>query len=73
LGREIHEQRDYSEKVAEKIDEEIASFIRQGEDKASIIIEKHRDYLEKIVAVLLKQEVIEKTEFENIVGAKVLS
>lgn len=73
LGREIHEQRDYSEKVAEKIDEEIASFIRQGEAKALQIIDKHKDSLEKIVAALLAKETIERTAFEEIVGAKPLA
>jgi cell division protease FtsH len=70
LGREIHEQRDYSEKVAEKIDEEIAGFIKQGEAKAQLIIDEQRKYLEKIVATLLEKETIEKDEFEKIVGPK---
>ncbi len=70
LGREIHEQRNYSEKIAEKIDEEIFNFIQQAKDKANLIITDHREALEKIVAVLLKQETIEKTEFESIVGPK---
>jgi len=70
LGREIHEQRDYSEKIAEKIDEEISSFIKQGEAKAADIINKEKKQLEKIVAVLLEKETIEKDEFEAIVGPK---
>ncbi len=73
LGREIHEQRDYSEKVAEKIDEEIAGFIKQGGHKASEIISSQKDSLEKIVAALLVKETIEKTEFEAIVGPKPLA
>jgi len=70
LGREIHEQRDYSESVAEKIDTEISGFIAQGEVKASEIINKEKAQLEKIVAVLLEKETIEKAEFEAIVGPK---
>ncbi len=70
LGREIHEQRDYSEKVAEKIDEEISGFMAQGEAKASAIINKEKASLEKIVAVLMAKETIEKEEFESIVGPK---
>jgi cell division protease FtsH len=70
LGREIHEQRDYSEKIAERIDEEISSFIKQGEAKAAEIISKEKAQLEKIVAVLLEKETIEKAEFEAIVGPK---
>jgi len=70
LGREIHEQRNYSEKVAERIDEEISGFIMQGEVKAVAIINEQKEALEKIVAVLLDKETIEREEFEEIVGAK---
>ncbi len=70
LGREIHEQRDYSEKVAERIDEEIAGFIKQGGEKAQTIIDSHKEQLEKIVATLLEKETIEKDEFEKIMGPK---
>ncbi|NLZ74574.1 ATP-dependent zinc metalloprotease FtsH [Candidatus Falkowbacteria bacterium] len=70
LGREIHEQRDYSEKVAEKIDEEIANFIKQGEQKAQAIIDGQRDKLELIANTLLEKETIEKEEFEEMMGPK---
>ncbi|MFA6514121.1 MAG: ATP-dependent zinc metalloprotease FtsH [Patescibacteria group bacterium] len=70
LGREIHEQRDYSEKVAERIDEEISGFIKQGEEVAKRIINERRKELEAIVTALLEKETIEKTEFESIVGPK---
>jgi cell division protease FtsH len=73
LGREIHEQRDYSEKVAEKIDEEVTSFIKQGEAKAQKIVDNQKEQLEKIVAALLKKETLEKDEFEKIVGPKPLT
>jgi len=72
LGREIHEQRDYSEKVAERIDEEIAGFIKQGEAKAQAIINGHKEQLEKIVSTLLEKETIEKDEFEAVMGPKPL-
>jgi len=70
LGREIHEQRDYSEKVAEKIDEEITSFIKQGEAKAQKIVNEQKEQLEKIVMALLEKETLEKEEFEKLVGPK---
>ncbi len=70
LGREIHEQRDYSEKVAEKIDEEISGFIKQGFDKAEKIIRDKKQELEAIVAALLEKETLEKDEFDKIVGPK---
>lgn len=70
LGREIHEQRDYSEKIAEKIDEEIASLIKMGQDKALEVIRNNRDALEKITEALLEKETIEKEDFERLVGLK---
>ena len=68
LGREIHEQRDYSEKIAEQIDHEIYSYISQASDKASAILKAQREKLEKVVAALLDKETLEKEEFEAIVG-----
>src|SRR3989339_220184 len=70
LGREIHEQKDYSEKIAEQIDEEIAGFIKLAEGKAKEIIKSKKDVLEKVVARLLKTETIEREEFEHLVGKK---
>jgi len=67
LGREIHEQRDYSEKTAELIDKEISFFIESGKGKATEIIKEKRDKIEKVVEVLLKNETIEREEFEEIV------
>lgn len=64
LGKEIHEQKDYSEKTAQIIDEEIHKIITDGQKKAKELLEKHRDKLEEITNVLLEKETIEKQEFE---------
>jgi len=71
LGREIHEQRDYSEKVAEQIDREISGFIERATKEAEKVIKDKKDVLEKVVAELLVKETLEKEEFETIVGEKV--
>lgn len=70
LGREISEQRDYSEKVAESIDKEIGSLIRDGLKTAQQIIVREHALVEKIVAVLLKKETIERDAFEALCGKK---
>ncbi len=70
LGREIHEQRDYSEKIAEQIDNEIANFISRAGLRAKEIITSHQDDLEKIVQVLLVEETIEKEAWDKLMGAK---
>ncbi len=66
LGKEIHEQRNYSEKTAEKIDAEIANLVDGALKKARDIINGEKQSLEKIVDHLLKHETIEKETFEAI-------
>lgn len=64
LGREITEQRDYSEKVAEKIDDEISRLIREAMQTAERIIRDRRDKLDLIANTLLEKETLEKEQFE---------
>jgi len=70
LGREIHEQKDYSEDTAKKIDLEVSNLITGAYTKARDIIKKHRQTMDQIVKKLLEQETLEKEEFEAIVGPK---
>ncbi len=67
LGKEIHERRDYSEKTAQEIDEEINRIIKQAYQKAEEIIKQNRDLLEKLVKELLAKETLEREEFLAIV------
>ena len=64
------EQRNYSEKIAAQIDEEVTKFIRQAEKKAKAILVKKRKVLEQIAKTLIEKETIEREEFEKIVGKK---
>jgi len=64
LGREITEQRNYSEKTAELIDKEINKLISNALKTAEKIIEEKKDKLEEIVNLLIKKETIERKEFE---------
>ncbi len=70
LGKEIHEQRDYSEKVAERIDEEISALLGRAKETATQIINDNRDKLDRIVKELLEHETIEKERFEELMGKK---
>ncbi|MFA5021768.1 MAG: ATP-dependent zinc metalloprotease FtsH [Patescibacteria group bacterium] len=70
LGREITEQRDYSEKIAELIDGEINKFIANAAKTASDIIKSMRPKLDEIALTLLKKETLEKEEFEAIFADK---
>jgi cell division protease FtsH len=64
LGKEIHEQRNYSEKTAEAIDVEVDKFIRGAMDTARDIIRKEKMQLDKIAKELIVNETIEKEAFE---------
>jgi len=66
LGREITEQRDYSEKMAERIDAEIEKLISEARAAAEGIVKKHRVALDRLAAELLKKETLEQGEFENV-------
>jgi len=70
LGREIHEERDYSEKTAELIDSSISNLIKDAQNTAKTILIKEKKQLEKIVAKLLEKETLEREEFEAILGQK---
>jgi len=70
LGREISEQRNYSEKVAALIDKEVGKFIKQAENRAKKILIKRKKLLEKIAKRLIDKEIIEKEEFERLIGKK---
>jgi len=66
LGKEIHERRDYGEKIAQVIDQEVSKFIHNAYERATKIIKKFKPYLEEIVHRLLEKETLEKEEFESI-------
>lgn len=70
LGKELGEQKNYSEEVAAKIDQEVAKFIENAEKDAQKILVKKRNILEKIAQTLIEKETIEKEEFELLVKGK---
>ncbi|MCA9930152.1 MAG: ATP-dependent zinc metalloprotease FtsH [Anaerolineales bacterium] len=63
LGREISEQRDYSDAIAEKIDKEVRGIIDQQHEQARNILTMHRDKLDVIAKALLDVETLEADEF----------
>jgi len=71
LGREITEQRNYSEATAEKIDKEISSLLDDAMKTAQKLMTEHKTDLDKIVTMLLDKETIEHDEFEELLGKKV--
>ncbi len=70
LGRDFHEKRDYSEKVAENIDAEINRLVLEAQETATRILTKEKALMEKVVAKLLEKETLEREAFEELVGEK---
>jgi cell division protease FtsH len=66
LGREISEQRDYSDAIAEKIDAEVRKIVDESYKKAQDIIKKYRKELDAVAEKLLEAESITREEFEAI-------
>ena len=66
LGREISEQRDYSDSVAEQIDDEVHSLIDGAYQTAMRILKDHRPRLDHISNYLMENETIEEDQFPDI-------
>jgi cell division protease FtsH len=68
LGREISEQRDYSEAVAQEIDEEVRGLVNWAYDRARTLLRENRDKLDIVANRLLEIETIEQEEFLALMG-----
>jgi len=64
LGREISEQRDYSEAVAEQIDKEVRALVNDAYDNAKRLLLQYRETLDTIAKRLLEVETLTRDEFE---------
>jgi len=64
LGREISEQRDYSDKIAEQIDDEVHSIILNAYEVAKKILTENKDKLTRTSEALLERETLESGELE---------
>jgi cell division protease FtsH len=66
LGREISEQRNYSEKVARLIDEEVRAIVMEANEIALKILHTHRAALDRLAEVLLERETLDRAELEKV-------
>jgi cell division protease FtsH len=63
LGREISEQRDYSEHIAEKIDTAIQNIVQDAYKRAKEILTQYREELDQIAKKLLEVETLDADAF----------
>ncbi len=66
LGREIHEQRNYGDKVADEIDNEVKALIQNAYDTAKKILSEIEERLKLVAERLMTKETIEEAEFESL-------
>lgn len=66
LGREISEQRDYSEEIAEKIDREVRKLVNEAYVESKRLLNTYRSQLDLVANRLLEVETINRDEFEKI-------
>ncbi len=64
LGREIHEEQDYSVKLAVEIDQEVKALIITAKNRATAILEENRDRLSEIAEYLIVNESVEGENLE---------
>jgi len=69
LGREISETRNYSEKVAEEIDDEVRRLIEEAQERARHLLREQRPILEKLVNVLMEVETLEGETLKRLLAS----
>ena len=67
LGREITEQRDYSEHYAQKIDDEVKRILQAAYERARGLLLEQKDKMDELVHILIERETLNAEEFVEIV------
>jgi cell division protease FtsH len=66
LGRDMGHQRDYSERLAERVDTEVRVLIEQAHDEAWSVINDNRDILDRLATELLEKETLDHIRLAEI-------
>jgi cell division protease FtsH len=67
IGREISQQRDFSEETARKIDTEVVKLITNAYDQAKFVLSENLEVLHRLADVLLEQETVLGDELDRII------
>jgi cell division protease FtsH len=68
LGREMHQQRQFSEHTMQMIDAEVTHILQTAAQDALTMLTKRRDELEKITRALMEKEEITRDDIEQMIG-----
>ena len=66
LGRDMGHQRDYSERLAERVDAEVRALIEQAHDEAWQVLNDNRDILDRLATELLEKETLDHIQLAEI-------
>ena len=66
LGRTVGHERDYSEKIAAEIDNEVRALIELAHDEAWEILVEYRDVLDNLVGELMERETVSQADMARI-------
>jgi len=72
LGRQLSEHRNYSDKIAQQIDEEVHALVEDAHQRCHVILNQNWEKLELLVKRLLEIETINAPEFEAIMRGETL-
>ena len=68
LGRDVYEQREFSENTAQIIDEEVARFLGEAAERAVHLLSENRGKLDRLAGELESREMLDDTEVVEIIG-----
>lgn len=71
LGREMHQQRQFSEHTQELIDGEVARILGESSERATSLLTEKKDELERVTRSLLEKEELSEKEIEDLIGQSV--
>lgn len=71
LGREMHQQRQFSEHTQQLIDDEVGRISAEASQRAIDLLTQRREELEKVTSELLEKEELSEQELEDLIGQSV--
>jgi cell division protease FtsH len=72
LGYELAQGRDYSEQTAAQIDQDVQRLLEELHQVVRQLLSSHREDLDRLVDILLKEETIDQDALERVIGPRIL-
>ena len=69
LGKELGVEKNYSENTAQLVDSEVSNIMKNSFKRAQDILRKYRKVLDSLAGKLIKDETIEREEFDSILSS----